>query len=420
MRILWFAGNPGLAAIKILKKEEVGGGWIPTIEEKIKSFDNIELGLAFPSPVISLEKHLDGKHLYYQIPRENNKLKKYINRLRYNVNNKNNLDHYIEIIKDFKPNIIHIWGTEMDFGLLISKVNIPVVVWMAGNLSVYIRKWFSGNLNQFEILRYSSIKNLFLFSGLFHEYYLTKRCALREQKIFSDCEYFIGRTEWDRKICRVLSPNSKYFFCGDMIRNEFYYSPEVKKNKHKEMILFSTILGNIYKGLDTVIEASIILRNNTNTNFHWKIAGINEDTEIAKIYKKKYSIKYEDIGIELLGVLKTSKLVEEMKNTSIYIHPSHIENSPNSVGEALLLGLPVIATYSGGTGNLIQNNITGVLIQDGDPYVLAGSIVELSENTKLRQELGSKARIKAREYYNPDTIIKDLLKIYETIIKNYN
>ena len=46
----------------------------------------------------------------------------------------------------------------------------------------------------------------------------------------------------------------------------------------------------------------------------------------------------------------------------------------------MLLGIPIIATYAGGLSTTIDNNVTGTLVNEGDPYVLAGAIFEIIEN----------------------------------------
>jgi len=57
------------------------------------------------------------------------------------------------------------------------------------------------------------------------------------------------------------------------------------------------------------------------------------------------------------------------------------------------------------------------LVQDGDPYALAGAIMELQENSSYANELGMNARAKARVRHNPQRIINEVIKIYSSIIE---
>ena len=92
----------------------------------------------------------------------------------------------------------------------------------------------------------------------------------------------------------------------------------------------------------------IILKRYTTLSIKFKICGVSENEEIVKIIKKKYKKEVDFQDIEFLGKLTADNLVKQLCNSNFYIHPSYIENSPNSVCEAMALGMPVIATNVGG------------------------------------------------------------------------
>ena len=117
-----------------------------------------------------------------------------------------------------------------------------------------------------------------------------------------------------------------------------------------------------------------------------------------------------------MGRLEDSELLKVMLKSSLFVHPSHIENSPNSVCEAMLLGMPIIATYTGGTSSLIENNKEGLLVQDGDSYSLAGSILELAGNRELAENLGANAKKRSFARHDPLKISENVIKIYYEIL----
>ena len=82
----------------------------------------------------------------------------------------------------------------------------------------------------------------------------------------------------------------------------------------------------------------------------------------------------------------------------------------------MILGMPCIATDVGGTSSLLCNKKDGLLIQDGDPWSLAGAIIELKNNYEKAIEYGVNARKKAIERHNPAKIVSDLIDIYNDII----
>jgi glycosyltransferase involved in cell wall biosynthesis len=104
--------------------------------------------------------------------------------------------------------------------------------------------------------------------------------------------------------------------------------------------------------------------------------------------------------------------------SNVFVHPSHMDNSPNSVQEAMLIGMPVVATYAGGIPSLLENNKEGLLVQDGDPYALAGALFHLYKDKDFACKLGANARKRGLIRQDKNKILNNLLDVYETIIKN--
>jgi glycosyltransferase involved in cell wall biosynthesis len=82
----------------------------------------------------------------------------------------------------------------------------------------------------------------------------------------------------------------------------------------------------------------------------------------------------------------------------------------------MLLGMPIIATYAGGIPSILGNKNEGLLFQDGDPYSLAGAIIELIEDVDYANDLAKNARQRALQRHDPEKIVNDLLQIYSSII----
>lgn len=413
MRILWFTNTPSLAA-EHLQDNGVSGGWIVSLEKQLSLKSNVELGVAFHFADRVMDSYLINKTTYYPIAQTPVKgkilgLKK---RWLHKIEKESVVEKYLEIINKFKPDIIHIFGTENNFGLIIPKTKIPVIIQIQGNLTVLQKKWFAG-ISFNSILHHTQWKDLLFGYGIFHQYYHFRKRSEREKSVLKQCKYIIGRTEWDKRITRVLSPNSTYFHCDEILREDFYAGQWIKTTNNKP-IFVSTLSPTTYKGLETILEAAILLKQN-NIQFEWQIAGIQGNEEIIQIIEKSYKLKFSDNNIVFCGSVNATELLSLLLQADCYIHPSHIENSPNSVCEAMLLGMPIIATYAGGTSTLINNGFEGVLIQDGDPYSLAGAIIEIIENREIAVKMGHNARKTALNRHNPTIIVNDLINIYQSI-----
>jgi glycosyltransferase involved in cell wall biosynthesis len=148
------------------------------------------------------------------------------------------------------------------------------------------------------------------------------------------------------------------------------------------------------------------------------VIGINKNYGIVQKIESLYGMDFPSMSVELLGRKEVEELVDIILSADIFVHPSHIENSSNAICEAMLLGMPVIATCAGGTATLLEHNKDGMLIQDGDPYAMAGAIIEMKNNSKHSVQMGLNARNKALIRHDPNKIIHNIQKIYKYIIND--
>ena len=101
----------------------------------------------------------------------------------------------------------------------------------------------------------------------------------------------------------------------------------------------------------------------------------------------------------------------------MYCHTSYIENSPNSVAEAQMLGIPVVAANVGGISSMVSPEEDGFLFPATDPYMAAYYIKYLIENKDVNIELGKRANENSKARHDKQKIVTQLLETYNTIIK---
>lgn len=415
-RVLWFTNTPSLAARQTNAGSNLGG-WIESLHKQLHKAPEIELGIVFHNSASeNLRFDLEGTH-YYGIGKPKNVgfLKDKVDKWQHKLDDQHYLHHYQKIIEEYNPEIIHIFGTEQPFGL-IHRLNIkkPVIIQIQGNLNSIAGKWHSG-ISKSEIFRHSKLKNIILGRGIYHEYLTFLKKAAREKEILTHCRYVIGRTDWDRRITRVMAKESKYFHCEELLRDEFQSDSWDYAEDTGRTVLFSTLSGVTYKGLETVLKTASILKELIPGEFEWHIAGVKGDEEIIEITEKSYNLKFFGQNVFFLGTVNAEGMVKRLKQSSIYIHPSHIENSPNSVCEAMMLGMPVIATNVGGVPSMISDKEDGILVQDGDANAMAGAILEMISDPAKAKEMGDKAKTRSVKRHDPQAVLNTLLDIYRTI-----
>ncbi|WP_031443976.1 glycosyltransferase family 4 protein [Arenibacter algicola] len=406
MKILWFTNTPSL--YKKNEKGYNGGGWIESLENIITKENDIELAVGFFHADTNFKKK-KGKTTYYPIPLYNTIVKKLKRYFFYN-NDKNEVNYYLKVINDFKPDIIHVFGSEQSFGLLSLYTKIPVVIHVQGILNPYLNAYYAPGSNMLDLIKQNLFKPLKIFN-LIRGMSIFKFNAQREAIILKNCKYYMGRTEWDKNVTSLYAPESRYFYCSEVLRDSFYDAKAWQQKKRTKLILVSTISKTSYKGFDLIIKTAKILQELNKTDFEWNVFGIKEYNE----WEAKLGIKCSNVNVFLKGVADSSTLVKNIQESDIFIHPSYIDNSPNSLCEAQVIGIPVISTNVGGITSLIKNEETGLLIPANDPYTLAARIIEIKNNKLKAIKIGDNARSKAKLRHDKEIILNDLLDAYKQI-----
>ena len=415
MRVLYLLNNQQ-DSITEFASPNINLPWVDALLDKLVTCESISIALAVPVNKYSVQKIQKNGITVYGLPnpKENNIFKKAYKRFTRAADNFKTNSSIPQVINDFEPDIVQVFGSENSFGLIAKQINKPVIIHIQGYLFVLQRKWFTG-ISKWEQFRYASIKDLLLMRGCYHDSFTFRKKAETSAIIMKNCDYFMGRTNFDKGIASLISPGSRYFHCEEFLRKEFF---DIQWNfpLQNEITCISILKGACYKGIDLLIEVLLILKKHSGKSFKLKICGVSANEEIIRILKKKYNKEINLINIEFLGKLSAEGIVRQLCDSNFYIHPSYVENSPNSICEAMALGMPVIATNVGGVSSIVEDEVEGILVQEGEPYSLAGAIVYLTNNYEKAKQLGSKARIKALERHAPNEIVNSLLKIYDSII----
>ncbi|MBS1605124.1 MAG: glycosyltransferase family 4 protein [Bacteroidetes bacterium] len=416
IKVLWFTNTASLAAAR-LNRAVVGGGWIESLERRLQDRDDIRLAVAFahgkkPQP----EKFVEGRTTYYAVGDVRSRARVFLGRHLAMNDDELFLWSCIDVIRDFQPDVINIFGTEKCYGLLSNRTAVPVVIHLQGLLSMYEQNYMPRGVGATTLLRHSGAKSLAKATSLLHQYWSFLAAGRREKKIFAVNRNFIGRTDWDRRATELLSPGARYFYGSEILRREFY-SATWDKHPAETKTFISTIQPNPYKGLETVLECAALLKQRPGFSFRWKVAGFPPGHDLVRLFEKKVGVRAADVGVELLGGLGPQQLLAAELDADVFVHPSHIDNSPNSVCEAMLLGMPVVATDTGGTGSLLVSGKEGILIQDGAPSSMAAALIDLTGDYGYAAELGRNARRRALGRHDPDAITDNLIDIYTQVIK---
>lgn len=421
MKVLWFANTPCSAAER-LGLNIASGGWLSSLEQELKNIPDIQLAICFYHHKPEKSFVINNVH-FFPVYRKSqkNKIRRIIDKMLYFKtichNDKKEINELLNIINLYNPDIIHVHGTEDNFGLIQFYTKKPVVISIQGLLNPIKEKYFSGIPKNIAV-KYETFVRKLVFLSIKRKFKIFNKIAEREKIILKNSKNIIGRTDWDRRITRVLVPESMYFVGNEILRNSFYNSMWDKKQVGNIIKITTITRDSLYKGFENIIKTAQILCENTNIAYIWKVIGVNTHSEIVNIVRKWENIDIKNLHIEVLGTKNEQDVANILLDTDIFCQTSHIENSPNSLCEAMILGMPIVATNAGGSSSILKDKEEGIIVQDGDPYAMAGAIYELINDFDKAIFYGKNARITALKRHDKKEIANTIYTIYKTISIN--
>ena len=417
MRILWLSPTPGL----LHEGEGTGGyggsGWVGALQHLLmeNSPHQHQLGIVYPDYSQADQQTLRADVSYYPVPvRQKGRLEK----LRHYYGGYHSYDRlqYVaevqRIICSFHPDVIHLFGLENPFATLLGHTDVPILVHLQGLLGPCSSTFFPSGVSRHSFWWPPTVREWLWRNG----YQFAKReldaLAQRETELCQCCQHYMGRTTFDYQFSRLQSPTSSYHRVNEALRPSFYAHAGQWQPHADQFVITSTISDTVYKGLDLILKTAQLLRHTTRLDFEWQVVGLNEDAGLVRFFERSLSIQSSDVGVRYMDVMTAEQLVEHSLRASVYVHPSYIDNSPNSVCEAQILGLPVIATRVGGVDSLIEHNVSGLLVPANAPYELAYWITQLASNPSLSASLSQQGCATANLRHDRASIIHDLLSAY--------
>lgn len=415
MKILWLINIMLPEISKVLNKKIVNsGGWLITLSEMIQQKGQNELVICYPDSETKKVK-LDNSIAYgfkYD-DREQNIKKMEI--------------EFGKILRREKPDIIHIWGTEHlhSYAMVQATKNekclSKVVVSIQGMTSIYTKHYMGGLPG--EIQKKFSMRDFVRRDSFVNQQRRMEQRGKYEKEVFQKINHVIGRTNWDYICSKFLNPNIYYHFNNEILRKDFYESEWNIKHCQKHTIIVSQAQNPI-KGFHFVLEAIAMLKNKYDDV---KVYVAGSCNPLKKSFKNMYYFKYlnqlsnrlkvSDF-IDYVGNLNSKEMCKMYLKSNVFISASSIENSSNSIGEAMLLGMPVVASYVGGTNDLLRDKEEGFLYAYDEPYMLAGYIDRIFANDELAVKIGTNARKHALVTHNKEENYFQLMNIYNEINKD--
>lgn len=341
---------------------------------------------------------------------------------------------YDRIINSFSPDIIHVHGTEKNLAQVQNYIkDIPVVISIQGLNSGYI-PFDCCYLTQEIISPFRTLKNRLGRGGLqeMHRKFV-KGKEEYEKDILENGKYFFCRTNWDNAWVSFSNPNALIYQGEELLRDSFYeQSGSWNYEKCNPHTIFMPSGFNPIKGLHIALKAVNLLKHFF-PNVTLVVPGLPKhildyNALNSKLFGEEFVNYCKDIikrnelnkNVILLPRLDASGMANEMMKANVFLSPSSIDNSPNAVGEAMMIGVPIVSTAVGGVTSFLKDNDNCLLASSGDEYLIAYQIKRIFEDLELAKKLSFNAHETALHRHNPQMTVQQYNDAYKNIIEIHN
>lgn len=396
----------------------VGGGWLTGMSNALRKQSDISLFVTFPaSSVERIDGAFDGLSYCSFLTTD-------VTRYRSSLKN-----DFVEIITREKPDVIHIFGTEFPHTLsaieaceeleILNRtvISIQGLTSVLGKPSSYYAALPKRTVNG------RTIRDLIKRDNVKQQAKKMRCRGEYEIKAIEKAFHIIGRTDWDNENTHAINPQVNYHFCNETLRDAFYEGVWNYDDCEKYSIFVSQCSYPI-KGFHMMLDA---MRNIVKKypDAHLYTTGPNLMTEgfLTDQRKTYYSLylkkKIKQYGlcdkVTFLGFLSEEKMKERMVKSHVFVSPSSMENSPNSLGEAMLLGVPCVSSDVGGVKNMLNHNMEGLVYPFHDSYTLACCVDEIFASRNLAERFSLNAKAHAEKTHSREINLKTLVNIYNKI-----
>ncbi len=442
MRVLW------LCNIMLPKVAEYLGleasnkeGWLSGLMNEVlgrRTENNIELAVAFPALAGCEcgEKHIcDGSVIYAgELPEAEGGLKWYA--FSEDVVNAHLYDDRLEpqmhyITRDFKPDVVHCFGTEYPHTLAMCRTfpdKERILVGLQGLCTLIADAYFADL--PAKVVHTKTLRDILKKDDLLSQ---QRKFALRgdmEREAVSLAGNITGRTEWDRQNTGKWNPGAEYFEMNETLRQDFY--DEVWRAEDCEPYSIFLSQGDYpLKGLHYMLKALPVIRKEY-PDAKVYVAGnsiIGDGGFVKRLkisaygkYLRKLIQKNElDRSVTFLGRLSAEEMKVRYLRSNLFVCCSSLENSPNSLGEAMLLGVPCVTANVGGISSIFEGGKDGLMYSgqglEETSSNLAKAVLDMWADGDKMHQYCERARTRAQATHNKEKNIRKLVDIYATIAK---
>ena len=285
-----------------------------------------------------------------------------------------------QFLRDVKPDVLVAFDKNVDFRALTAArgTGVPVVISIRQNPVGY----YDGFIDQ-----------------------------LRIRLLYPHAAGCVYQTAMQREFFRPYLQENTAIILNPVSRK--YVGVPKPAERRKEVVQSARLVD--FKNQSMLLDAFFVVHEK-HPDYCLKIYGSDSGDGTRQILEKKIAEHKAQDYVLLMG--NCDRLEQELTKAAVYAHSSDWEGLPNSLIEAMALGLPVVATDCpcGGPAELIEEGENGLLVPVGDAKAMAEGILRLIEDPALAERLGENAR-RVADRCSEDTIYEQWREYLEAVLR---
>lgn len=352
-----------------------------------------------------------------------------------------------ELVEEVQPDIVHCFGTEFPHTLAMCRVfpkKKRLLIGIQGLCTLCAQCYYADIPKR--VIRTVTLRDWLRRDSLRQQQQKYVLRGRMEREAVSLAGNITGRTDFDRKYTTQWNPNAEYYTMNETLRPEFY-GPVWRRSECIPHSIFVSQGDYPLKGLHYMLFAMpAVLEKYPDAVLYVAGDSLVEYKTLKQRLKISAYGRYlrsliRDGGLKervvFLGRLNAEQMRDRFLRSSLFVCCSSLENSPNSLGEAMLLGVPCVGADVGGIPSIFSNGEDGILYEgykidknnacDNDEKqlkfiskALADAVFKMWKDIEKMEEFCRFARNHAEKTHNNDQNYHRLMEIYANIIAKSN
>lgn len=185
-------------------------------------------------------------------------------------------------------------------------------------------------------------------------------------------------------------------------------------SKTESDVIQLTFVGVLYEHKGVLILPEIIKHlDNKGYRFHFTFIG---DGILRPNLEKNLSDEINRGIVEFTGRVDSTEVYRNLQHTDIFVYPTYLDSFGLVIAEAMMNGaIPIVTCLKGITDTIVDEGVSGYLVEKGDILCFVERISYLIENVERREKMSLAAIEKANRNFSKEVMLKNYLKIISSI-----